>query len=100
MAVAPYGERLEEFLTSQGPLGVRRLRLQSHFHSLDWQAVDAWLAAKDAEGKARAEDRSEESLSISHKALRNSDRATNIAISAIVLSIIMAIQKLVEWYSR
>lgn len=100
MAVAPYGEKLGEFLNSQGLLEVRRLRLQNHFHSLDGQAVESWLAVKDAEGKARADDRSEESLSISCKALRNSDRATNIAISAIVLSIIMAIQKLIEWYLK
>lgn len=100
MAVVPYGDKLEDFLASQGPLEVRRLRLQNHFHSLDWQAVDTWLSVKDVEGKVRADDRSEESLSISRKALRNSDRATNIAISAIVLSIIMAIQKLIEWYSK
>ena len=42
----------------------------------------------------------EESLSISRKALSNSRLATRIAISAIVLSIIMAIQKIIEWSSK
>jgi len=100
MAVAPYGDKLEEFLNSQGPLEIRRLRLQKHFHSQDWQAVDSWLAVKEAEGKARADERSEESLSVSRKALDNSRSARRIAIGAIALSIIMAVQKLIEWYSK
>ena len=53
----------------------------------------SWLASKDAE-------RATESLSISRRALRNSDRATTIAIIAMVLSVIMAIQKIIEWYSK
>jgi hypothetical protein len=57
------------------------------------------LHERESMSKRRAELRSEESLSISRKALRNSDRAIIIAISAIVLSIIMAIQKIIEWYS-
>ena len=107
MAVPSYGDKLTAFCESQGALEVRRLRLQNHFHSLDWNIVDSWLAVKEAEGKARGEERSEESLSISRQALRNSDKAlsnsrlaTSIAISAIVLSIIMAIQKVIEWLSR
>ena len=68
------------------------------FHS----QVELWVRAKEKEvsataASARSEARSEESLSISRKALRNSDRATWIATSAIVLSIIMAIQKIIEW---
>lgn len=55
------------------------------------------VAAREA---AERDARDEDSLSISRKALRNSDRATNIAISAIVLSIVMAIQKVIEWYSK
>lgn len=55
--------------------------------------VLSWLATKDTE-------RAEESLSISRKALRNSERATRIAIIAIILSIIMAILKLIEHYSK
>ena len=55
--------------------------------------VLSWLASKDTE-------RATESLAISRKALSNSRLATRIAISAIVLSIAMAIQKIVEWVSR
>lgn len=47
--------------------------------------------ARTAEAAARIEKREEESLSISRKALRNSERANSIAISAIVLSVITAI---------
>ena len=66
-------------------------------------AVEGWVEMKAAERSAasasRKESREEESLSISRKALSNSRLATRIAISAIVLSIAMAIQKIIEWYS-
>ena len=55
--------------------------------------VSAWLEGKKVE-------RSEESLSISRKALVNSKSATVIARIAITLSTIMAIQKVIEWYSK
>ena len=107
MAVPPYGDKLVPFLESVGSLEARRLKLINYFHSEDWQNLARWLAIKEVEGKARSDERSEESLSISRQALRNSDKAlsnsrlaTSIAISAIVLSIIMAIQKLIEWFSR
>lgn len=58
------------------------------------------LHERESLAKQRAESRSEESLSISRKALRTSIQSKMIAISAIVLSIIMAIQKLIEWYSK
>jgi hypothetical protein len=74
-------------LASQGPLEVRRLRLQSHFHSLDWDSVDRWLLIKDAEAAERAVLRDESSLSISRKALRNSIWATIIAVIAIAVSV-------------
>ena len=57
------------------------------------------LHERESASKARAEARSEESLSISRKAFVTSRSAYRIAISAIVLSIIMAIQKLIEWFS-
>ena len=57
------------------------------------EIVLSWLASKDAE-------RAAESLSISRKALRNSERATRIAISAIILSISMAILAIIQWYSK
>lgn len=41
--------------------------------------------------------REEESLSISRKALSNSRLATRIAISAIILSVIMAIGTIISW---
>jgi len=54
-----------------------------------------WLArkteARESETGARAERREEESLSISREALRISERANSIAISAIALSAITAI---------
>lgn len=53
----------------------------------------AWLEGKKVE-------RSEESLSISRKALANSKSATVIARIAITLSTIMAVQKVIEWYSK
>ena len=83
---------------------VRRLRLQNHFHSEDWQAVDSWLAVKEAEGKARAEERSEESISIarsafsiSREALRFSRIATIIAVIAIAFNARDHISAFVMW---
>ena len=55
--------------------------------------ASAWLEGKKVE-------RSEESLSISRKALANSRSATVIATMAMILSTIMAIQKIIEWYSK
>ena len=66
-------------------------------------AVEGWVKAKEAErasfASARKESREDETLSISRKALVNSERATRIAISAIVLSIIMAAFSIIKWYS-
>ena len=63
-----------------------------------------WLqsreAARAAAASARSEARAEENLSISRRALRNSERATRIAISAITLSIFMAILAIIQWYSK
>ena len=61
--------------------------------STSHEIVLSWLAFKDTE-------RAEASLAISKKALSNSQLATRIAIIAIVLSAIMAIQKLIEWSSK
>lgn len=61
---------------------------------------------REAEASARAEAREEENLkiaresvAISRKALHNSRFATRIAVIAAVLSVVLAIQKLVEWYA-
>ena len=62
-----------------------------------------WLKEQEdvraAASSAKRDAREEETLSIARNALRNSNRTTWIATSAIVLSIIMAIQKLIEWFS-
>jgi hypothetical protein len=55
--------------------------------------VEAWLEAKGAA-------RSDESLSIARKALANSKFATRLSAIAIVLSVVVAAQRFVEWYSR
>jgi hypothetical protein len=90
--------RLEEL----GPVAVAKL-LAQHEYGLpgsDMRAdVESWLRSKDLEASARKEAREDESLSISRKALANSERATRIAISAIVLSISMAIFSIIKWYS-
>ena len=51
-----------------------------------------WLALQDSK-------RAEESLSISRRALQDSRLATRIAISAIVLTIVMAIKEIIVWLS-
>jgi hypothetical protein len=77
-----------------------RLESKRGLHSLEWEPARAWLAAKEAERQMRSDSRAEESLSISRKALSNSRLATRIAVIAITLSTIMAIQKIIEWYSK
>ena len=66
-------------------------------------AVEGWVKIKEAErasaASSRKEAREEESLAISRKALANSRSATRIAMIAMILSTIMAIQKIIEWYS-
>ena len=94
MAVSSYGIKLIPFCDSQGLTEVRRLRrVENHFHSLDWKAVDNWIDVKESELK-------DESVYIARKALSNSRLATNIATMAMVLSTIMAIQKIIELYSH
>ncbi len=83
MAVPSYGDKLIPFCESQGLTNVRRLRkVENHFHSLDWDGVDRWLSVKDAE-------RSDESLSISRKALLISKIAIALsAATAIAIAVI------------
>ena len=104
MAVPPYREKLIQFLESVGTLEARRLKLQNHFHSEDWQALDRWLSIKEAEGKARSDDRAEESLSIARnafsiscEALRFSRIATIIAVIAIAFNARDHISAFVMW---
>lgn len=85
-----------------GETKVRHLRDINHWASDQYRNITSqeWLIAKDAERAARASARADEQLSIARKALRVSERAQRLAISAIVLSIVMAIQKIIEWLSR
>lgn len=66
--------------------------------------AEEWLRSKDADRASSSAERKEarevETLSIARKALRNSRLASSIAIMAMILSTIMAIQKLIEWNSR
>jgi len=62
---------------------------------------------REAEARTRAEAREEENLkiaresvAISRTALQNSRFATRIAVIAVVLSVVLAVQKLVEWYAK
>jgi hypothetical protein len=72
--------------------------------SLAKSEAEAWVAAerakRDGSALSRKEAREEETLSIARKALSNAQRATIIAIFAVIVSIAMAAQKLVEWLSR
>jgi len=82
-------------------LGVAVVREQ-HIHWVPRKRAVAveWLRLQDVEReKSRLEretERDEESLSISRRALASSERATRIAISAIILSIIVAISNLIK----
>ena len=80
-----------------GVVAVRERLKLGRFHVGQKSHAEAWLYLHESAVKDRAEERSEESLSISRKALSTSRLATRIAISAIILSIIMAIQKIIEW---
>lgn len=83
---------------------VRERLARREYHSEQVPIVQEWLRRKEearsSDAAARSEKREEENLSISRKALGNSERATRIAISAIVLSIIMATLEIIKWYSK
>jgi len=92
-----YGDDLYPELERLGVPKVLHMHSLNQFHILDRDRVFAWLKTEEAKAAERADERSEENLSISRKALRNSERATKIAISAIALSIIMAIPLIIEF---
>lgn len=83
-----------------GAAEVRARLVSGGFHVGQRTDAEAWLSRHESALKERAEERSEESLRISRKALSNSSLATRIATFALILSVIMAIQKLIEWSSR
>jgi hypothetical protein len=97
----PFRENLEEF---NNPDEVRRKLAAGKYRTPHDAIAQEYLDSIDRKDAAlvaaRAEAREEESLSISRKALRNSERATRIAISAIMLSISMAIFAIIQWYSK
>jgi hypothetical protein len=98
-------EQRQSFFAEFEELG--ETKVQHFVNSSTWKssnsykqsAAHEWLLIKSAERNSRAEEREEESLSISRKALFISKRATWIATSAIILSIIMAIKEIIDWYS-
>jgi hypothetical protein len=55
--------------------------------------VLAWLEAKDVQRK-------EDSLETSKRALANSKLATRLAAIALILSVVMAAQRVIEWASK
>lgn len=99
MAVPSFGAKLVEHCELLGALEVRRLRLQNHFNSLDWQAIDAWLAVKEAEGNARAEERSVEANSIAKEANSIARNALNKAMMANIWAAIAALIAAIAIYA-
>lgn len=83
-----------------GEPAVRKMIECNEFEILDSECAKKWLRLKESERTIRSDERAEESLSISRKALSNSRMATRIAVLAIVLSIAMAAQKIVEWLTK
>jgi hypothetical protein len=97
----------EDFRTKLESLGVEEVRLKLSLRAWDpmqRELAEEWLAHEvdksERAAAARSEARSEENLSISRKALRNSERATRIAISAITLSISMATLEIIKWLPK
>lgn len=101
MTQLPFRENLEKH---NNPEDVRRRLAEGQYRAPNDTIAREYLDSIDrkeaALAAARAEEREEESLSISRKALRNSERATRIAVSAIALSISMAILAILQWYSK
>lgn len=96
---AIHDEAFKEF-ESLGEAEVRRLLATNGIHITKQEPARLWLTLKEAEAKARADNRSEESLSIARQALTNSKFATKIAICAVVLSVAMVILKFIEWHAK
>ena len=75
-----------------------------HYNPNDAELVKVWLQSKadarssDAAGRAEASD--EESLTISRKALSNSQLATRISMFAIFISLIVAAWEIFKWYQQ
>ncbi|MCK5230701.1 MAG: hypothetical protein KAR13_10580 [Desulfobulbaceae bacterium] len=90
-------KRLESMPFEEARDKILKRQLGNTLDSPNHQLCLSWLQCK--ESKLR-DDREEETLSIARKALRSSKSATWIATSAIILSIIMAIGQIIQWYSN
>jgi len=82
-----------------------RERLAKGLYSSQHKALaEEWLRREEvarAESAAeRKEARDEESLSIARRALANSQKSTRIAVLALILSVVLAALKVIEWTSR
>ncbi len=101
MSQLPFREQLEKH---NNPQEVRERLAAGQYSQPHASIAQEYLASIErkqaAAVAARAEAREEESLSISRRALRNSERATRISIGAITLSISMAILAIIQWYSK
>jgi hypothetical protein len=89
-------KRLENMPFEEARDKILKRQMGNTLDSPNHQLCLSWLTGKESELRDKRE---EETLSIARKALDNSRLATRIAISAIVLSIIMAIGQIIEWYS-
>jgi hypothetical protein len=82
-------------LDASTELEVRTRLAAGNYNKQHAALAQEWLArkteARESEAATRAEAREDESLSISREALRISERANSIAISAIILSAATAI---------
>lgn len=96
-------EKLRVKLVSLGEKEVARRLAMNAFNDQREAYVRHWLSEQSGAIEAAAAERKEarevETLEIARKALRNSERATMVAIIAIALSTVMAIQKIIDWYS-
>ena len=90
-------KRLESMPFEEAREKILKRQLGNTLDSPNHRLCLSWLQCK--ESKLR-DDREDETLSIARKALRSSKAATWIATSAIILSIIMAIGQIIEWYSN
>jgi hypothetical protein len=95
---------LEQLDAVDNEAEVRERLAAGNYNARHATLAQEWLRRKESsrstETAARKEAREEEGLAISRRALANSQLATRIAIVAIVLSVVMAIQRVIEWLSK
>jgi hypothetical protein len=96
----------EIFRAKLESLGAEEVRLKLSLRAwgaMERELAEEWLAHEEGKSEraaaARSESRSEESLSISRKALEISRSASRRALIAIMLSTTMAIYEIIKWYS-